>query len=233
MKKRIVVYLVGLLSLVPLCSGMNETKPISEVQQTTWDHKETWIQFQELSQLSEKQQQALIQLAKKSSMQETDDLLLASRAVAKSSSAIIERLKTAKSLRTAYGARLIRAVRLYSADVNLLAPITLLQPEEVLAKLSVLSSLDQQTLDAMVAQAPQAKTKDIEELICRFEKVYQELIKFITLIESMKAGRKEFHADSEKETSSTTDELEKEFHDVTSAPSQTSSTAASGPCSIV
>ncbi len=233
MKKRNLVYLAGLLTLVPLCSGMNDIKPISEAEQPTWDHKETWIQFQELSRLSEEQQRALIQLAKKSSTQETDDLLLASRAVAKSSSAIIEGLKTAKTVRTAYGARIMRAVHLCSADVNLLAPISLLKPEEVLAKLSVLSSLARQTLDSMVAQAPQAKTKDIEELIARFEKVNQELIRFITLIESMKAGHEKFHADGEKETSSTLDELENEFSDVTSAPSQTSSTAASGSCSIV
>jgi cell division protein FtsB len=158
----------------------------------TWNHKELWTTYQELSQLSEEKQRALAQLAQRSNSEETEHLILAVKAVYEKSQAIIEGLKAALVVRTAVTVRIWRAfggaLGLCAADIELLATINDLNCEAILEKVYVLSAVDIQIVQAMVAQAPQAKTKDLEELLCRFEKINTDLKTFITLLEDTKAA---------------------------------------------
>lgn len=199
------LYFSLLLSLGTL-HGMQQAGSAS----TTFDYTEIWKQYQELSQLTEVQQKALIALAQKSNTQETEDLLLAAQAVEKSSSELLAWLATAKETRAATGARILRAFWLGGSDVHIIAALQDLSAEQILEKLYAVSTIDEQTIGAMKAQAPQAPTKDLTELINRFEKIQSELTKFIELIVTMKADRVKAHQDAEKESADKVEALKKE-----------------------
>ncbi len=203
MKKTMYVKLAGVLCIGSLCQGMQQS-----AQAPTLEQPDIWVQYQELSQLTEEQQRLLIALAQKSTVRETEELLLASQAVVKSSPSVIEGLRKAKTIRD--DKRAWRRWRLFDTDIKLSADITELTPEQILGRLSTVSSLDEKAIEEMVAQAPQAKTKDLQELIKRFETIQEQLTKFIVLVESLKTTREQERLETEKKSASAVEELKKE-----------------------
>lgn len=171
---------------------------------------DVWVQYQELSQLSEEQQRALIALAQKSSLQETENLLLASQAVAQSSAIVIEGLGRAKEARAATGAKILRMFRIFDTDIKLSSDITSLTAEKILERLYAVSTLEQKAIEEMLAQAPQAKTKELEELINRFRKIQEQVTKFTALIESQKTTREKEQKDAEQKSAAAVAALQKE-----------------------
>lgn len=196
------LYLLGLLSISTSTQGMNQT---AVAPTATWDHKELWTTYQELSQLSEEKQRALLELAQRSTSEEAEQLSLAVKAVHEKSQSIHDGLKEALAARIAITARVWRAVGgalgLCAADIKLLAIINDLTCEAILEKVYVLSAVDAQIVKAMVAQAPQAKTKDLEELLSRFEKINTDLKTFIALLDEARAAREKAKASAEAATS--------------------------------
>ncbi len=207
MKKTMYVSLAILLCVGSLCTAMEKA-----VQVPALDKQDLWVQYQGLSQLTEKQQKLLIALAQKSTLKEMEELMRKSRAVAKSAAAIVAGLEVAKTARDAN--RAWRRWRLWNTDIELLSTdIAELTSEQIEERLSIVSTLDEKDIQEMLEQAPQAKTNDLEELITRFGTIQQQLTQFSAAIESMKTSREKEQLEAEKQSTSEVERLKKEAAD--------------------
>ena len=181
---------------------------MEEVQTT----EAVWKQYQVLGALTETQQKALVTLAGKSKSARVTDFVAGVEKVQADTDTIIKGLDSAKDTRQGRGQKILRALTswIWCTDVDLLAELEGTDTEGLLDQLSILSTASEKQLAEMVAQATYSKTKGIEELTTRFEKIKENLGTFLVALRQIQTQRASAQKNAEEQSKKTVKVIKEE-----------------------